>query len=126
MFLVGMLSWWYTGGWKGRLVYAGRHLQSVAAFFSIGQLATTLFAPFRQISAGGVRGGFSAQLQAFFDKLISRIIGAVIRTLFIIAGIVLLVLLAVWEIVMTLLWLVVPALPVVGCIMAVIGWMPWK
>jgi hypothetical protein len=126
MFLVGMLNWWYTDGWKARRQTSGRQLIGVAGFFSIGQLASTLFSPFRQISAGQVNGPAGVQLRAFFDQLLSRVVGLVIRTLFIVAGLLIMALLALIEFLIIVLWLIVPLLPVVGCIMAVIGWMPWK
>ncbi len=125
MFLVGMLNWWYTDGWKARRQKSGRQLVTVTEFFSIGQLAATLFSPFRQISAGRVTGPAGVQLRAFFDQLLSRIIGMVIRTIFIIAGLLVMTFLAVAELIILLLWLLLPIVPIVGCIIAVIGWIPW-
>ncbi len=126
MFLVGMLNWWYTAGWKAQRQASGRQLSGVAGFFSIGQLASTLFSPFRQISAGKVTGPVGVQMRAFFDQLLSRIIGMIIRSIFIVAGLVIMGLLAVIQGVIVIVWLFVPLLPVVGCILAVIGWLPWK
>jgi hypothetical protein len=125
MFLVGMLNWWYSDGWKARRRMSGRQLMDVAGFFSIGQLVSTLFSPFRQISAGRVNGPAGVQLRAFFDQLLSRIIGFVIRTLFIVAGLIVMAVLAIVEALIIFVWLLVPLAPVVGCIIAVIGWMPW-
>ena len=56
-------------------------LVSVFDYFSIDLLVRTWFAPFRQISAGAVDGPIGVQIRAFFDRLISRTIGGIVRGL---------------------------------------------
>lgn len=124
MFLVGMISWWYGRGWRGQFVRVRNRLMQTASFFSIGQLAGTLFSPFRQISAGRVGGPFGVVIRAFFDQLLSRIIGGVVRTFTIIFGIVVLVLQALYEAIILIVWLFLPLFPVVGLIMLAVGWVP--
>jgi len=124
MFLVGIISWWYGSGWKGQLARIRDRLASTASFFSIGQLFGTLFSPFRQISAGGTSGSISVQLRAFFDKTLSRVIGAIVRLFTILAGIIVLIIQSLMELVVLIVWLILPAFPVVGLIMFVIGWAP--
>jgi hypothetical protein len=124
MFLVGIISWWYGSGWKGQLARIRDRLASTASFFSIGQLFATLFSPFRQISAGGTGGSIAVQMRAFFDKTLSRVIGAVVRLCTIFAGIIALVVQSVMELIVLIIWLILPAFPVVGLIMFVIGWAP--
>ncbi len=124
MFLVGLLQWWYGRGWIDEVGRVGRRLKATAAFFSIGQLAATLFAPFRQISAGSVSGPVGVQMRAFFDKLISRFIGAIVRLGTILAGIVVLVLQSFLSAAALVLWFILPGLPVIGVILFAIGWVP--
>ena len=124
MFLVGIISWWYGTGWKGQLRRVRDRLTATAAFFSIGQLFSTLFSPFRQISAGKVNGSISAQFRAFFDKTISRVIGAIVRLFTILAGVVTIILQTIFEFIILIIWLVLPLFPVAGLIMFVIGWAP--
>jgi hypothetical protein len=124
MFLVGIISWWYGSGWKGQLRRIRDRLASTAGYFSIGQLFATLFSPFRQISAGSVNGSISAQLRAFFDKTLSRVIGAVVRLFTILAGIIILLFQSLFELVVLIIWLLLPAFPVIGLIVFVIGWVP--
>ena len=100
-------------------------LVATTDFFSIGLLARTLFAPFRQISAGGVRGPLGVQMRAFFDRLISRLIGAMVRTAMIFTGCVAVALQALCGGIIAVGWLFVPALPLVGVVLTVIGWLPW-
>jgi len=99
-------------------------LKVSADFFSIGLLIETLFAPFRQISAGSVGGSISNQIRAFFDKLLSRIIGSIVRSSMIIAGLVVMLAQILFGIFVIVFWLITPLLPVAGLIMIVIGWVP--
>lgn len=124
MFLVGILSWWYGDGWRERGSMIGDRIARTSDYFSIGLLLSTLFSPFRQISAGAVEGGLAVQFRALLDKLISRIIGAIVRTFMILFGFVTIVLQAVFGGIVLVVWMVVPLFPIVGLIMTVIGWVP--
>ncbi|HWT40023.1 MAG TPA: hypothetical protein VN081_01990 [Dongiaceae bacterium] len=94
-------------------------------FFSIGQLASTLFSPFRQISAGTQGdGSFGGSVRAFGDQLISRCIGAVVRFFTILFGIIVIALQAVYELVVMIVWWFIPVLPVAGFILLAVGWVP--
>ena len=124
MFLVGIISWWYGQGWRGQLSRVRVRLAATIGFFSIGQLFSTLFSPFRQISAGQVSGPVGVQLRAFFDKTISRFIGAIVRLFTILAGVVILIFQAVFEAIILIIWLTLPAFPVIGLLLFAIGWVP--
>ncbi len=124
MFLVGILTWWYGDGWRERVHLIGRRITSTNDYFSIGILLSTLFAPFRQISAQSVDGPVVVQVRAFFDKLISRIIGAIVRSFMIIFGLVVLCLQAIFGGLVLGLWALIPLFPIVGLLMTVIGWVP--
>ena len=93
----------------------------VADHFSVGLLLRTLFNPFRQISASYVDCPLPVKLRAFFDRLISRIIGAVVRTLVIFIGIIAIAVVVIFELIGVLAWLVLPVLPVVGFILWRLG-----
>lgn len=126
MFIVGILGWWYGRGWSMRLIRLRDKLLSTLDYFSIDLLFRTFFSPFRQISAGNVRGPLGVQMRAFLDRLISRVIGAMIRLTMIIAGSVAIVLYTAYGIFMLLVWGVVPVLPIVGIVLFVSGWVPWS
>ncbi len=127
MFLVGILSWWYKNGWKSRVQIVKSRFESSADFFSIRLLASTIFAPFRQISAGSVSGPLAEQLRAFFDRLISRVVGAVVRTFMIIFGGLAMILQLIFGGFVIIIWPILPFLPVIGLILMVTGWVPqWK
>lgn len=124
MFVVGILSWWYGSGWLQRMRLVKKRLASVADYFSIGLMFSTLFSPYRQISAGGGGGSLANQWQGFVDKTISRFVGAFIRTFMIIVGIAALVLSALLGVLTIIFWPLVPLLPAAGAILMVLGWMP--
>jgi hypothetical protein len=124
MFLVGILSWWYGDGWMQRAGLIRERLARTLDFFSISLLFKTLFSPFRQISAGKIRGSIGVQMHAFFDRLISRIIGAMVRTFMIAAGVIVIALHIVWGLIVLVGWALVPLLPVVGILLFSIGWAP--
>lgn len=127
MFLVGILSWWYGDGWKYRASLIRERLARTLDFFSISLLLQTLFSPFRQISAGKIRGPIGMQLRAFFDRLISRLIGAMVRSFMIIAGSLIIALHIAWGIVVMICWAAIPLLPLAGILLFSIGWAPsWK
>lgn len=126
MIIWGMLTWWYTEGWHQCLLRAKERLDSVMDYFSIGLLLTTLFAPFRQISAGSVQGPVDVQMRAFVDRLVSRFIGAVVRLIMIGAGVVAILLNIVVSIVLLLGWMLLPLLPLAGMVLFIVGWMPWS
>jgi len=94
MIVVGFFAWWYGAGWWQRITMVWGKLVSVFDYFSIDLLVRTWFAPFRQISAGAVDGPIGVQIRAFFDRLISRTIGGIVRSFMIIFGIVTLVITA--------------------------------
>ena len=124
MVIVGLLSWWYTVGWKQQVVRIGARLASTYDYFSIDLLVRTLFAPFRQISASQVRGSLGVKWRAFVDRLVSRCIGAIVRLLMIVTGIIVLFTTAVAGVVVVVLWGVLPLAPIAGLVMMLIGWVP--
>lgn len=114
MFLVGIFQWWYGAG-------LGKHMRSsytailrTADFFSVTLLAKTLFAPFRQISAASVQGPLPVQLHAFFDKLFSRCIGAVFRTMMILIGLVAILVRTFVSGLSIFFWAILPLTPIIG------------
>ena len=128
MFLVGLISWWYGRGWISQWKRIAGRFMATLEFFSVGQLLSTLFSPFRQISANaGGDGSFGGAFRAFIDQLISRVIGAFVRFFTIIFGVFVIVLQALYETIIMIAWWFLPLLPIIGCIMLAIGWVPvWK
>jgi hypothetical protein len=126
MFVVGILSWWYSAGWRQRLAMLQERLAKTTDYFSIDLLAKTLFAPFRQIAAGRVDGPLSVKLHAFFDRLTSRMIGAAVRSIMIFVGILAIFAHSLIGFVSLVIWALIPALPVLGITLFISGWTPWS
>jgi hypothetical protein len=124
MFLVGILSWWYGNGWLGRIRIVNDRLKSSADFFSVGLLVKTLFSPYKQISAGSVGGSIGDRMHAFFDRLLSRVIGAIVRTFTILSGLIVMLFQGIFGVLILLAWLIIPLMPIIGLILWVIGWVP--
>ena len=126
MFLVGIFQWWYSNGLLQYIRQSFLGVLRTADFFSVGLLLKTLFNPFRQISAAPVGGDLSVQLSAFFDKMFSRVIGAVVRSMVIIVGLLMILLRFLWMIVGIIMWLALPLMPFIGIILWQLGVSVWK
>ena len=126
MLIVGIISWWYGRGWGQRVLKLRDGLAGLMDYFSIDLLLKTMFSPYRQISAGKVQGPLGVQMHAFFDRLISRLIGAMIRFTMIIFGAVAIAFYAIFGMIALVLWAVVPLMPVVGIMLFSAGWIPWS
>ncbi len=113
MLVVSLLSWWYTAGWAQLARRSVLRVAGVLEFFSVGMLAGSLFAPFRQISAGKVRGSLDTQMRAWADRQISRGIGAMVRLAVILFGLVATLLMAIVAAALLALWPFVPVMPLV-------------
>ncbi|MGE5327723.1 MAG: hypothetical protein ACM3KH_00125 [Thiobacillus sp.] len=126
--LVGLLSWWYGDGFRYRIKIIKDRLSASADFFSIGLLINTLFNPFRQISAGRVEAGtLGDRFRGWLDRVISRFIGAFMRSIMILIGLVTMTLQGIFGAVVLVFWLVAPIMPAACLIAMVIGLVvPWK
>ena len=125
MAIVGILLWWYTDGWRKTVYRVWSRLVGLFDYFSIDILLRTLFAPFRQISAGSVDGALPVKLRAFGDQLVSRMVGAVVRTIVMLIGIISMIVFSCAAAVYIVVWALVPVAPIVGLVMTIIGWIPW-
>lgn len=124
MQIVGAIVWWYSDGLIQASKRVALRLDAILDYFSIGLLLKTLFAPFRQISAGHVAGPIGVRWQAFIDRLVSRCIGAIVRSLMIIFGLVTLIISCIFGLVTIVCWTLIPLLPIAGLVMTIIGWTP--
>ena len=96
-------------------------MQLVLEAFSVALLLRTLFDPFRQISAGQSGSSFDAQVRALGDRAFSRLFGAVVRSIFILIGLLGTGLAGVFGVVELLAWPFMPVLPLAGVVLAVMG-----
>ncbi|HMR73086.1 MAG TPA: hypothetical protein PKD68_03710 [Candidatus Saccharibacteria bacterium] len=118
MQVLSFLRWWYGEGWLGQLSVVRLYLRKVSDFFSVSLLLRNFFQPFRQISAGSVRGSLGVQFRAWLDRLISRMIGALVRFFMIVAGSIWWCLSALIGMIGLVLWPLLPFAPLVGVLLA--------
>lgn len=123
--VIALFQWWYGAGWRRRAFFVRDRLIRVMDAFSIDLLLKTLFSPFRQISADSSEGPIGVRLRAWADRMVSRVVGAVVRLLTITAGLIILFGCVVWGVATLLVWPLIPLLPVFGVVLSIYGWMPW-
>lgn len=111
-----MMRWWYGPGfgWVFRGLLLDK-LHYVAEVFSVKEMMTTLFAPFRQTYAGK-RHGVSA-LQALADRTVSRVIGFVVRFLLLIVAGVAAIAVLVAGVFLVAIWALIPLMPIIAGIL---------
>lgn len=122
MIVLALLSWWYGRGWGDLARRVGRRVDGVLESFSVGTLFRTLFAPYRQFSAGQVQGSFNVQMRALFDRTFSRFVGAFIRAILITIGFWGAVFAGVFGAIQLAIWPLIPLLPLIGLIGMLAGW----
>jgi hypothetical protein len=122
MVVLELLGWWYGVGWLALMRRMSGNVQTVLGLFSVGQLFGSLFAPFRQISAGRVQGPLGVRFRAWGDRVFSRGIGAVVRTILIVVGIISAVVSTLWGLAVLLVWPLLPLLPFTGLLLMLSGY----
>lgn len=124
MLFIAFFAWWYGPGWSREIVRVKDQLAAVSDTFSIELLVTTLFSPFRQISVGKVDGPLEVIIRAWLDRLISRLIGAMVRSFMIVFGVVSLLAVVIVAGIRIAIWPFLPFVPVISLILALMGWLP--
>jgi hypothetical protein len=113
--LVSFISWWYGIGWQDCARRTSKRLSRTTEYFSIGLLIPTMFAPFRQVSAGVTRGPLNMRFQAFIDRTVSRFVGFMMRFFLLIVGLLVLLVLVLSSAIWLIIWPLLPLLPL-ACI----------
>lgn len=124
MVIIGLISWWYGAGWLSQLRVVRGWLDNIYDYFSIELLVSTLFSPFRQDSAGKVKGPVNVVFRHFLDNLISRFMGAFIRSFMIFFGVLSIVFVGIIGLMTLIIWPLIPLMPLIGLVMTLIGWIP--
>ncbi|PIY90922.1 MAG: hypothetical protein COY72_00900 [Candidatus Nealsonbacteria bacterium CG_4_10_14_0_8_um_filter_35_10] len=113
--LVSYLSWYFSDvpreilkGWKNFLVFN-------LNYFSIPLLLKTFFSHWRQYKWDYGRGfDLKRYAEAFFSNLISRILGAMVRSILIFIGIFCEILILIFGLIFFFGWLILPVLLIWG------------
>lgn len=124
--ILEFFAWWYGKGWTLQYKRVQNRVAGLFDMFSFDLLAKTLFSPYRQISAGNVNGPLGVQLRAFVDKMVSRSIGAMIRTVVLFVGFIAIIFGFLFGMVQMAVWPFIPFLPFVGLLLALMEFLPWR
>jgi hypothetical protein len=129
MLLFEVIRWWYGAGFATRIRDLRMSYIKTYDNFSISISLRHFFSPFRQIAASAnistANTPLDEKMRIFFDDLISRFIGALMRTFVIIAGLGALTLLSVYAFLAVAWHLFAPILPVVGVLLMLSGVIPY-
>lgn len=125
MVATDLIIWWYSRGYGFFVSKIFDKLHNTADFFSIVDLLKTLFAPFRQISAEGTSSlALDVRIRAAFDRLFSRFMGAIIRILLIIIGLIALAIQFALSLAFIIAWPLLPFTPLACIFLAINGVLP--
>ncbi len=112
-----LLKWWYGPGlkwvWQRMLV---DKLHYISEVFSVTDMVTTLFAPFRQTYVGKTNG--VSALQAFTDRTVSRAIGFVVRMLLLLVALITASGVFIVGVLLCIIWPILPLAPALAIVLA--------
>ena len=116
MLLFEFVRWWYGAGLATRFRDQLDALVKLADSFSIKLAFKHFFAPFKQIDNVDASGpvSFDVRIQFLIGRLVSRVIGAFMRTFLIIAGAIALSFRLALAAIFVVLHLILPIAPVFG------------
>lgn len=122
MFIWLSLRWWYSAGWQWVWARAvSQRVRWCLETFSLSTLIRTLFSPFKQTFAGGVKGSIGDHFRAFVDRSISRVIGFLVRSILILAALVSILFVLVSGVLLVLIWPLLPMVPGLGVVLYAAG-----
>ena len=106
--------WHYVPALRRVVEIAGNFIAFALHLFSIKEMFESLFAPWRRITEDTKQGGFLSptMLWAVWDNILSRVLGAIARSLMIALGGIFLTLVTFVAVLFVVVWIVGPVLPV--------------
>lgn len=113
------LRWWYSDGWLW--IYNNAitvRLKKWISYFSMPNLARTLFKPFKQNYGRSRKGGLDAIIQVALDNFVSRVIGFLARSVLLFIGLICIFIVLVSGLLILLIWPLIPALPILSILLA--------
>jgi hypothetical protein len=121
MIVMLCLRWWYSAGWRWAFDRAvTQRINSALTAFSVSSLAKTWLSPFKQTHSDARKGSIDLKVQAVVDNFVSRIIGAIARTVLIGCGLFLALFSLVTGLLFVLAWPLIPAGPIIALVGAVL------
>lgn len=118
MFVFLLFGWWYSDGWRWLASKIGSKYRLINEALSVGTLLRTFFAPWKQIQSTATLQNF---IQTTVDNIISRFIGAAVRSVMIFTALILFIILSLVLIFVLLLWPILPLMIVILPILTIKG-----
>lgn len=115
----GFFIWWYGAGFSQSWEVALYFLARTGQFFSLESLFRTWFYPWKNDVSVGYDLSLSQQINLWSQNLVSRLVGATVRSVFILLGFCLLAVVAFLLVAGLIIWLLTPLLIFVLPVMAV-------
>jgi len=112
--------WHYTYGGKDVRNFFKNIVWFLWNFFSIELLLKTLFVPWQRLQEQGRKGDLRSYVEAFIITTLMRIIGAGMRIIFIVVGLLVIGVVSVIGIVVSLVWFFIPLILVGAFITGII------
>ena len=111
-FVLSWIRWHYGLGTKGLIRILFNFIEFALHMFSVPQLLPTIFSPWKGIGwqAPGKAWYSSATFEAISGNIISRVLGAMVRSVMIILGVLLAVFVAVCCVILLAAWLLAPVI----------------
>jgi ABC-type multidrug transport system fused ATPase/permease subunit len=106
--LMDFFVWYYSAAFRDMFALWLNGMWFIVHFFSIPLLLRTLFAPWRRITDTYRRGSIEDLMETFVMNTMTRIFGAVVRSVIIFIGVVCLLVGSVALILSVLLWVALP------------------
>jgi tellurite resistance protein TehA-like permease len=115
------IYWHYSRGQKGVVNITRNLIWFIWHFFSIGILLATFFSPWERIQEQRKKG---LDITNFFEtsliNIVMRLVGVIVRSTFIITGILFILLMVVVGVIAYIIWLLLPVLVVLLVILGAI------
>jgi hypothetical protein len=113
MFIALMLQWWYGPGWLQQWRKVATRTKSIGGAYSGKTLLKTMFAPWKRIvTFNSPNATLQQKFQSVIDNLVSRLVGAIVRFFTLLAALVSLAFVAVFSILLALIWPFLPLLSI--------------
>lgn len=118
MFVVVLLSWWYSQGWLWALQRIGVRLRHIGDVFAVKVLIRTWFSPWKQITSPS---SFQNFFQAAADNAVSRIIGALVRSTMLFLALLWALFTIITGVIYVIIWPMIPLSLIIFPILAISG-----
>ena len=109
MLVLSLLQWWYSRGWLEVLRRMRDLIRGIYLQFSVPTLLKTLFAPWKQIVAlKDPNRTIQMKLRGVLDTLVSRVVGFMVRSMTLIAAVLVITAIGIGGLITVIAWPLIP------------------